>query len=164
MKPREPRLPVNVAARMHTGTDWVDVTILNMSARGLMMRASCDVGRGSYVEVRRGTLTIVARVVWSRGGYFGLRSQDRIPIEDVVNEPRLLKRPGAAPTTQPAERRGEARRALDARVKRSQNFARVFQFVAIGGAGAVAVAILAGTIGQLLMGMSATVQRAMGGG
>jgi hypothetical protein len=148
---------------MHTGAEWIDVTILNVSSHGLMMRAPCGLGRGSYVEVRRGTLTIVARVIWSRDEYLGLRSQDRLSAKDIVSEPRLIKRPDPAVVINQAERRSNARRAIDARAERSQRFASAFQFAAIGGAGACAAVAVFSIVSNVLGGMSAMVRIALGG-
>jgi hypothetical protein len=154
---------------MHTGTKWIGVTILNMSSRGLMLRIEGEVSRGTYVEVRRGRLTIVARVVWVKDGQLGMRTQDHIDIAAVVNEPRLSARPG--PLTDSglqAERRSDARRdaalSIASQAERSRTFASAFQFVAIAIAGSLASITLFGAVSQILTNVSDTIQKALSGG
>ena len=81
MKPREPRRKVLIDARLRQDCGWSDARILNISRRGMMVRAVKAPARGAYVELTRGTHRIVARVVWVKGDQFGARSQDAIAIE-----------------------------------------------------------------------------------
>jgi hypothetical protein len=169
MKAREPRAQVFVPARMQSGSAWADVTILNISSRGLMMRTMSELKRGDYVEVRRGTLIIIARVAWVRDGYVGLRSQDRIDISAVVNEPRLLSRPrSAAAPDQVAERRHDPSRVaaedIAKRMERSRAFGSAFQFIALSGTAVAAAFVLGGFVSHFLTGVSATIQAALAGG
>jgi hypothetical protein len=169
MKKREARQRVNVPARMRAGSEWIDVSILNMSSRGLMAKTEAQVKAGTYVEVRRGRLMIIARIVWVRGGSFGMRSQDRIDVAAVVQEPRLTSRPSApSAASNTVERRSETRRAaaenIARRAERSRNFANAFQFIAIGGAGVAGCVTLVAVVAELLMGVSSTIQTALGGG
>src|SRR4051812_37335819 len=121
MKAREDRLKVAVAIRLHTGSAWVNATILNMSSRGLMLKAEAKLKRGDYVEIRRGTLIIIARVVWERGDHIGLRAQDQIDISAIVNEPRLSSRPQPSASQQQGERRRDASRtASESIVRRAE--------------------------------------------
>jgi hypothetical protein len=83
-RPRELRRRVVVPARLRHGASWSDACILNISSRGLMIHTGRPVSRGTEVELRRGDHVIVARVVWREGGRAGLRSDDRVPIEDIV--------------------------------------------------------------------------------
>lgn len=87
LKPREPRRKVMIKARMRIGAAWQDVCILNVSSRGLLCQAGSPPARGTYVEICRGRHLIVARVVWNEGRRSGLRTQDCLPIDDVVSEP-----------------------------------------------------------------------------
>jgi hypothetical protein len=80
MKPRENRQKVMIKARMLNGAAWQDICILNCSPHGLGIQSPMAPQRGSYVEIRRGRQTIVARVAWSKGHRAGLRSQDPIFI------------------------------------------------------------------------------------
>ena len=83
-KPRELRRRVLVPARLRHGNSWTDTCILNISSRGLMIHTGRPISRGSAVEIRRGDHVIVARVVWRDGGRAGLRSVERVPIEDML--------------------------------------------------------------------------------
>ena len=79
-----------IPARVREGVNWLDVTILNVSRHGMMVRVRQALRRGSYVEVRRASIVIVGRVVWSCNDRCGIRAQDRIDLGD------LLK-PGSTP-------------------------------------------------------------------
>ena len=63
---------------------WSDACILNISSRGLMIHSGRPLMHGAEVEIRRGDHIIVARVVWGDGGRAGLRSDDRVPVEEIV--------------------------------------------------------------------------------
>lgn len=134
-RPREERITVLIPSRMRLGAKWVDVVIHNVSSRGLM--AGCDTppAPGSYVEIRRGTIVIVGRVMWQKDRFFGLRSQDRLSVQGLVNEPRLAQRPQQAKDSDQGERRADRRLAHEARlarsVERSRAFSSAFQFVII---------------------------------
>jgi hypothetical protein len=85
MKPRENRQKVMIKARMLNGASWHDICILNCSLHGLGIQSAKTPQRGSYVEIRRGRQTIIARVAWSKGHKAGLRSQDPIFVTALVN-------------------------------------------------------------------------------
>ena len=85
MKPRENRQKVMIKARMLDGAVWHDICILNCSPHGLGIQSASAPPRGSYVEIRRGRQSIVARVAWSKGHRAGLRSQDPIFIAALVS-------------------------------------------------------------------------------
>lgn len=86
MKAREERQKVMLKARMRAGSAWHDVCILNLSAHGVGLQAADPPPRGTYVEIRRGSNTIVARVAWTRGHRAGLRSQDVLFIPALVRD------------------------------------------------------------------------------
>ena len=84
-KQRDPRTSVMTPIRMRCGAHWSDVTVVNLSSRGLGLHGADPPGRGSYVELRRGSdLVIVGQVMWSRGGRFGLRTQDHIWVDGLL--------------------------------------------------------------------------------
>lgn len=88
MKPRAPRRKVLVGARMRQSAGWDDVQILDLSTRGMQIRATAPPVRGSYVEVRRGHHVIVGRVVWTNGGRAGVATQDRLPVDAIAGDPQ----------------------------------------------------------------------------
>lgn len=145
-RPRAARTAVTVPCRIRTDAGWADATIHNVSDRGLMVSMEAPPMRSSYVDIRRGTLVIVGRVVWSRGKRFGVRTQDRVRACDLLNEPVLHHRPSVGRS--PDERRGPSRAEIDGRVARrlegSRRIASAFQtacLVVVGGCLAVFLAI-----------------------
>ena len=86
VKAREERQKVIIKARMRSGVSWHDVCILNLSVHGVGIQTAEPPPRGTYVEIRRGSQTIVARVAWAKGHRAGLRSQDPIFIQAIVND------------------------------------------------------------------------------
>lgn len=139
---REPRQEVFLRARMQTGDGWRDVTIRNVSSRGLLGYSSTAPGRGHYVELRYRSFCLVGRVVWSGDDRFGIRLQDALDV------PRLLS-DTALP--QAVERRAVARPAAE-RVceaptaeafERSRRLASAFQRACILAVAAAAALLLA---------------------
>ncbi len=84
-RPRELRRRVVVRARVRSGAQWADACILNVSSRGLLIQTSRPVPEGSMVELLRGDHLIMARVMWSTAGRSGLRSEERLPVEDILS-------------------------------------------------------------------------------
>ena len=122
---------------MRSGAAWVDVCIVNLSLRGAGLQSASPPARGSYVEIRRASSVIIGRVIWTNGHRFGIRAQDRLPIDAIVAEPKGNER--AAPkgdTGLIADRRAVPR--LEHRHDASRHIARVAEFacLAIVGSGA----------------------------
>jgi len=166
-KPREERITVLIPSRMRVGAAWMDVIIHNVSSRGLMAGCDSPPVPGNYIEVRRGTIVIVGRVMWSKGRFFGVRTQDRLTVSTLVSEPRLAQRPKQDSDRQVAERRADVRLVHEAqmarRLERSRAFASIFQFVIIALA-VVAVAFLgASTLYGVLSAPAHTLNRALAG-
>jgi hypothetical protein len=124
MKSREPRVEALIPARVRDGTRWDDVFILNLSCHGLLLRTRRPPQRGSYVEVRRGTQLIVARVVWAGGDRFGVRTQDQVPVEAM-----LAGKETPAPSSEaPALERRHAPRSMAERHEASRRVGRTLEF------------------------------------
>ena len=139
--PREPRIRVHVPARMCIEGTWIDITILNISSRGLMARTDKVPAARSYVEIRRGAAAIVGKVVWQDDRHFGIRTQDRIGVA-------MLSDLGAASTRQHdpvIERRAQPRpgqRDPGEAFERNRQKAAMLQFAVLtagGFAGALAI-------------------------
>ncbi|MGH6707307.1 MAG: PilZ domain-containing protein [Sphingomicrobium sp.] len=129
--PREHRLSVVLPARMKDNRGWHDVRILNISSKGLMARSAAAPSRGSYLELRRGSHVIVARVVWSNGQQFGVQSQSRLVPSQVIEEQAGAVSPPARPGSCPAvERRASPRLAGHAH-EQSRWRARALEFLGI---------------------------------
>lgn len=125
MKRREPRLPVLINARMRVTVSWADVSIRNISSRGMMLEMPAPPPRGTYIEIARGPLRITARVVWTEGSRCGLQTRERIDLGSLAHgrEPEpaaeaYAPSPSAAP-----------RRRVDQNVARNQ--ARATEFAVI---------------------------------
>lgn len=169
MKNREPRRRVMVRARMRTGADWGDVVIHNMSSRGLLATAERPCKPGTVIEIRRVHHIVIGRVVWAKDQYFGVRTQDRIDIDAILDAKPPAHRPGAPCEKQAdADRRATARKISHAHVsdqaERSRLFASIFQSCAIGAAVIAASLLIAQAVGGLLSRPMATVGAYLEGG
>ena len=153
MRPREHRHLVRIKARMLHNRAWTDILIRNVSSRGMLLHHPRPPSRGNYVEVRRFSQVIIARVVWSRGGDFGVRSQDIIDIE------ALKSRRDISPTEYnkkhgDADRRvlpREAFRTTDEKVAFSRLLGRAGQFFCLLFFGAAAAIFIADTVHAVLL-------------
>ena len=87
---REARHVVQLRARMQIDGPLVDVSIRNISSRGMMLESPRPPRVGEYVELF-GTVTAVGRVVWKDQNSFGISTRDR------VNVPLVLGRPEGKP-------------------------------------------------------------------
>jgi len=143
-KNREARRKVFVAARMRSDSGWVDVTIRNISSRGILVQTVDPPAPGRAIELRRASHIIIARVVWRGRGEFGVRTQDVLAIDDIVAPPG-----DATPRAdgRPGERRRDPERlaaaAVAAKLEASRQRAAMFQYVVLAG-GALAAALFAG--------------------
>lgn len=72
-------------ARMRSESGWSDACILNVSSRGLLIYSAGRATPGSFVEIRRGSQLVVARVVWRENQRLGLSSQDPVRVEDIIS-------------------------------------------------------------------------------
>ena len=149
MKPREERQKVMIKARMRSGVAWHDVCILNLSIHGVGIQAAEPPERGTYVEIRRGSQMIVARVAWSKGHRAGLRSQDPIFIGAIVNDIAATSTVPRMMGGQPIERRVQPR-ATQQRHDHSRLMGRSMEFACFAiAAGAVAMTAF-GTVEEAL--------------
>ncbi len=165
-RPREERITVLIPSRMRLESQWRDVVIHNVSSRGLM--AGCDQppAVGSYVEIRRGTIVIVGRVQWNKGRFFGMRSQDRLSVKALIDEPRLANRPaqrsdGNAESDRRAERRLAHEAQMARKVERSRSFASMFQFVVLVLVGLTMAGIAAHSVYGMLSAPAQAIENAL---
>lgn len=161
VKQREPRRQVLVKARMRVGSDWRDVSIRNVSSRGMMLASDEPPPPGAYIEIRKTFMTIVARAVWARDGFFGIRTQDDVDFDELMENakgPPAGWKPGMDRRT--ADRAAQHRPAEKA--GRGRQFARAFQFAAITGAVVGLAALLAHSLWETLMRFVEPVTSALG--
>lgn len=134
---RELRRRVVLPARLRSGAQWSDTCILNISSRGLMIHSGRAAPKGSSVELRRGEHVILARVVWRDGARVGLRSDERLPVEEIMSLGQCQSLQLVASGGARIERRKKPRPPrIDARLR-----GRVFEFV---GVGAIALSLALG--------------------
>lgn len=122
---------------MRLGADWKDVYFLNISSRGLLVQARSAPPQGSFIEFRRGSHVVVARVVWSQEMTFGVLAQDVIPVDAIIQDkpPAADSKGGSAQVSQ--ERRAVPRQPSAAeRHERSRYRARAMEFTMLAAAGA----------------------------
>lgn len=125
-KPREDRRRTVLPARIRSGTAWGDACILNVSSRGLLIYAKCATQPGAFVELRRGELVIVARVIWRSNQRMGLFSTDRLRVEEIISSESAASAAAAA-----ADGRVE-RRKRQRDPERSRERTRAMEFVSLG--------------------------------
>ncbi|WP_267396175.1 MULTISPECIES: hypothetical protein [unclassified Sphingomonas] len=135
---RELRQRVALSVRIRVADVWSDATILNWSSRGLMLRSSVSPSPRSYVEIRRGLATpIIGKVVWAADAQFGVRTQDRVYIQELTS---------CAPARAPhgkvealGDRRAVPRkrtRSVQQQLEHSAHMSAIIQFVVIVAFGA----------------------------
>ena len=96
LKKREERVKVLAKARLRNGNAWSDVCLVNLSSRGAGLQCATPPNVGTYVEVKRGSnVVIVGRVAWSNGHRFGIRTQDVIWVNAVLNDVAMEQAPAA---------------------------------------------------------------------
>src|SRR4026209_2555002 len=125
LKIRAPRLKVLIPARMRISAGWNDACILNISERGLMIRAASEPPRrGSCVELRRGARIIIGRVMWAEQDLVGLLTQDALDVESIIAVPDGggVEDASSSATAPPFDRRATVRPATA--FERSRHWSR----------------------------------------
>jgi hypothetical protein len=150
MKAREPRQKVMIKARMRVSATWNDVCILNISARGMSLQAAAPPPRGTYLEVRRGAHEILARVVWVNHHRFGVRTQESLDVDAVINQPDRSAAPALAIAAGVVPDRRRAPRSLAERHECSRMLSRAMEFAVIGIFAASAAVAAFGTVSGAL--------------
>jgi hypothetical protein len=137
LRPRELRRRVLVRARVRSGARWGDACILNISSRGMLIYSTWPVVEGSVVEILRGDQLIVARVMWSEAGRSGIRSDERLPVEDLLSLEQSRSLQLIASNGVLHDRRKQRQRIA----RESRGHGRAIEFVAFG---AIAVSLAFG--------------------
>lgn len=106
-KPRSARRKVRLHGRLRGEREWVDLSIRDLSERGLMAETDKPPPRGHYVEIRRQGHILIGVVVWSKGKRFGASLADSTDID------ALISGSSSAPSK---DRRNRATRPNDKRV------------------------------------------------
>lgn len=140
---RELRRRVMLPARLRAGMQWSDVCILNISSRGLLIHSPRPTAKGATVELWLGEHLIVARVVSRDGPRVGLRSEDRVPVEQIIS----LGEADALQLTAGNASRRERRRRQRASQLHARLRGRTIEFTAVSAIGA-SLAIAAWSIAE----------------
>ncbi len=149
MKAREPRKTVMIKARLRDGAAWRDAMILNLSTRGLMIKAEQPPPDGAYLELRRGRHVIIARVMWRRDRLCGLRAQDALPTEAIIAEPDVS---AGRPIVPGAERRTAtiARTPRPTAHEQSRWRSRAWEFATLAAVGVSCAGLAYGAVAHAL--------------
>ncbi len=125
---------LSVPCRMNVGGKWSSGCIHELSDKGMLVSTSEPPPLGTYVEIRRGTLVIIGRVVWNGGSRFGVRTQDPISLATLLSEP-VLDRRSKTIDRRSASRADSPRHKVDLSA-RSSHRSSAFQFICIAALGA----------------------------
>lgn len=162
-KKRDQRRTISLTVQLRHEDGWFDVTIADVSSRGLMIKSARPPNRGTFIEVCHRSVRVVGQVVWSTGNRFGVRTQDPIDLE-------ALSQGAIAPMKRGGERGTVPRSATVAQrttdielTQASKRFAVVFNWVVVAAAGALAAALVADVALTTLKAPLDAAMRAMGG-
>lgn len=107
---REDRRTVRISVRVRMDDGWMDATVRNVSSRGMMLHSLQPLQRNQFVEISRGHLRVIGRIVWADAAMSGLRAQDDVDIAALLAKPH----PNGAAT--PLERRQGPRESAPTRL------------------------------------------------
>lgn len=125
-----------IPAQLRGDTAWSDVCIRNVSSHGMMLQMTKPPTPGSYVELRRESVVVVARVMWADSDSCGLRTQAKVDAGVLSGR--------VADTQARADQRSKSRMdALRFSAERAAMFGRSMQFVFGAVFGAALAALLA---------------------
>lgn len=137
-----------VPAQMRAGAGPVDVAIRDVSSRGMLVQSASPPPRGTYVEIIRPALQVTGRVVWSRGGRFGIQTRERISRSALLERRALPREADTGPGAPAKQRRPDkkaARRDPRQQEERSRRTGQKLQRGALL-AGAAAAALVIGAV------------------
>ena len=162
LKLRAPRQKVLIRARMRISAGWNDACILNISERGVMVRAASPPPRqGSYVELRRGARIIIGRVMWAKQDRFGLTTQDELDVDSIIAVPDGDGDDASSSAiAEVLDRRAVARPATV--LARSRHWSRAFEFTCITIFAVAGCVVAFGAVTQLFAGPMAAVEQGLG--
>jgi hypothetical protein len=146
-------------ARMRVGARWSDACILNISSRGLMIRAGPGVTEGSVVEVRRGEHAIFGRVVWREGPRAGLHTDEQLAVDDILTLAQASVLQVTAADSLTMERRRKKRPIQHD----SRQWGRLMQFIGTTGIAIGLAAVLFSVVRHALAVPMALIEAALGG-
>lgn len=141
---REPRVTVKLNARVKSDIGWGSSQICNVSPGGMMIRHIPAPPLNSYVEICRGSFSVVGRVRWIGCDKFGVQALETIDLDALSNPP-------TSPKAHNGDRRREERKAalsqpsppsLAEQLAAAERQSRFLQFIIVVVVG-VSMAVLA---------------------
>jgi len=123
-----------------------------------MIRAGRGIPEASLVELRRGEVAIVARVIWREGSRAGLLSADPLPVAEILSLTQATALQLIA-NAAPAERRAQPRRDTDSSRFRGKSL----EFVSVAVIAASLAVTLFEVVEQALAGPMQAIRSALGG-
>jgi hypothetical protein len=106
---------------------WSNSYIHDLSDAGLLVSGLHPPAIGTYVDIRRGALVIIGRVIWADGPRFRVRTQDAVSIADLFDEPLLKRRPAVSGWQAPPK---SVLSAIE-QAERNRRRSSAFQFVCL---------------------------------
>ncbi len=159
LKSREERRSVSLPSSLQGEGPRCEVVIRNVSARGLTMSVRGAPPRaGTYVDIRRGSITVTGRVRWSENGCIGVRLQDRV---DVAALSATLQRNGATGPVRTGEHQVTTIAAVAARADRNRDMGSAMQFVVFAAIPLGVAGVVASSLHDRLLALLATILRAL---
>ncbi len=149
---------------LHDG-GWADLTICNLSSRGLMAKCADPPPRGTFVEVRRGTVSVIGQVRWVYGGRLGIRAQEPIDISGLLCDAPTGRGIGsherrADPRVHHHDHRTALNEALE---EHSRRWSRLFDWMIVAAVGAISAGVLVGQVYSTLSAPLAQASAALAG-
>ena len=157
-RPRELRRRVLLAARMRAAAGWTDACILNLCSRGMMINANAAALRSDTIELWHQDHVIVATVVWRKGTKAGLRTENPIPVDEIMALSRAPSLRLTAEHGQPIERRKRPRSHEDSRTR-----GRSFEFLSVTIIAVLLASAVFATIEQTFARPLLAIRAALGG-
>jgi hypothetical protein len=150
---------VSLSARIRAHDRWSDARICNVSSRGLLIECAVPFRRGDVIEIRRGPVCVIARIVWATDTRFGVRSQDRIDAEDLIRADNTKPRHAADGSL--VERRAKVRADPAVDHERSRALAKASQFASLVGFAAGGAVMIACLLWSLLHAVTGAISTAL---
>lgn len=114
---------------MNVNGKWSSGCIHDVSDRGLLVSSAMPPAIGTYVDIRRGALVIIGRVVWSGGSRFGVRTQDPVSVAALLSESPPAR--GTANADRRSHIREDFSRHVIQRADRSRRHSSALQFICL---------------------------------
>lgn len=122
---RDSRRNTFLKVQVRSDSGWSEAIVCNVSSHGMMLRGEDLPGRGSFIEIVGGKVSLAGHVRWSLAGRCGIRTREVIDLAALLGTPGSdatppapprRSRPGGEAATSPADRAAQSRargRVLD---------------------------------------------------